>query len=127
MKRVNHALFDGAIQANKIGSFVKGGETFHVIRPGYCSQAKRRLKWTQIVHEDVPIFEAKVDVDFKHILAQFDSLWDRTIGEDRDLFQKALANCKRERRRKFKDGKTGETVAPSVTRDGRGAGRRYPT
>lgn len=118
-------IHGGAIRANRIGSFVMGGETFHVIRPGYCTQGKRRENWTQVVHEDIPIFEAKLKVELTHVFDQFESKWKRTIGDDRDLLLRALAACKKERRRKFKDGVSGEAPAQSITRDGRGEGRRY--
>jgi len=127
LKRDELPIYDGAIQARKIGAFVMGGEAFQVIRPGYCAQGKRRTTWTQVVHEDVPVFEVKLDVDLRSALAQFETHWKRTIGSDKVLLGKALAACKAERRRKFRDGVSGETVAPSITRDGQGVGRRYPT
>lgn len=120
-------IYDGAIRANKIGSIVKGGETFQIIRPGYCVQGKRRMTWTQVVHEGVPIYEAKVWSDLNTFLDQFDSLWAKHIGSDPELLKKALHRCKEEHRRKFRDGTSGEAPAPSLTRDGRGEGRRYPT
>ena len=55
MSRQNLPIYGGALKANKIGSFVLGGETFHIIRPGYDSQGRRRTTWTQFVHEDIPI------------------------------------------------------------------------
>lgn len=126
MSREVHPIYGGAIRANKIGSFVKGGETFHIIRPGYCIQGKRRLTWTQIVHEDVPVFEVKVRADLSVVMDKFDAMWARHIGDDKALLAKALDATKSEHRRKFRDGRTGESPAPSLTRDGRGEGKRYP-
>lgn len=125
MSRDYLPLHGGAIRANKLGTFVMGGETFHVIRPGYCTQGKRRATWTQIVHEDVPIFEVKLAVELPRVYEQFESQWARTIGKDRDLLARALTACKNERRRKFKDGVSGEAPAPGVTADGRGPGKTY--
>lgn len=118
-------LHQGAIRANRIGSFVMGGESFHIIRPGYCTQGKRRLKWTQFVHDDVPIFEVKLQVDLDRAIAQFESQWKRTVGDDRELLARALENCKRERRRKFRDGVSGVAPAPSASTHDRSEGRRY--
>jgi hypothetical protein len=126
LKRTYLPLHGGAIRANLIGSFVMGGENFHVIRPGYCSQGKRRLTWTQIVHEDVPIFEVKFGSgELVHVFDRFETMWKRTIGDDRDLLARALTACKAARRRKFKDGVSGEAPAPSAALDKRGEGRRY--
>lgn len=119
-------LYGGAIRANKLGTFVKNGETFHVIRPGYCSQGKRRLSWTQVVHEDIPVFTIKVRAEMPAVLERFDSLWAKHIGEDKTLTKKALTATKNEHRRKFRDGKSGEAPAPSLNKDGRGEGKRYP-
>jgi hypothetical protein len=125
LKRDTLPIHAGAIRANRLGSFVMGGETFHVIRPGYCTQGKRRDTWTQVVHEDVPVFEVKVKVELHYVFEQFETMWRRTIAEDRDLLARALAACKKERRRKFKDGTSGEAPAPGITSDKRGDGRRY--
>jgi len=120
-------IYDGAIRANKIGTFVKGGETFHVIRPGFCSQGKRRIAWTQIIHGDIPVFEVKIHAELQEVLEKFDTLWAKHIGRDKELMMKALEATKAEHRRKFRDGRTGQSIAPSVSRDGRDEGKRYTT
>lgn len=125
MSREIHLLYDGAIRANKLGTFVKGGETFHIIRPGYCCQGKRRLDWTQVVHEDIPVFEVKTRVEMSEALDRFDAMWAKHIGTNTELLAKALKATKAEHRRKFRDGKSGESPAPSLTKDGRGVGKRY--
>jgi hypothetical protein len=124
---MTHLLYDGAIKANKIGAFVAGGEQFHVIRPGYDIQGKRRTTWTQVVHEDIPIFQVKLSTELRNVMEQFDAQWARTIGDDPLLLQKALTACKNEHRRKFKDGVSGEAPAATISRDGRNTGLRYPT
>lgn len=119
-------LYDGALRGNKVGSIVKGPRTFDIIRPGYDAQGRRRTKWTQIVHDGVPIFEMKVRTDMNAVLDRFDQLWGRFIGpDDCDLADRALAGVKRERTSKFRDGRTGVEPAPSVAIDGRGDGQRY--
>lgn len=120
-------IYGGAIQANKIGSFIMGGETFHIIRPGYCSQGKRRLTWTQFVHDGVPIYETKVRVELDKVIQQFESMWRRHIGDDLDLLARALANTKKEHLRKFRDGVSGEAPAPTVAHDGRKTRLSYPS
>lgn len=127
MSRQTLPLFGGAIRANKVGAFVMGGETFHVIRPGYDTQARRRTTWTQVVHEDVPIYAVKVRTDLAAVIAQFEAQWRRHIDDDAVILSKALALCKGERRRKFKDGVTGESPAPAAKLDSSGQGVRYPS
>jgi hypothetical protein len=119
-------IYDGAIKANRIGAFVLGGETFYVTRPGYCSQGKRRSEWTQIVHEGIPIYEVKLSVDMAQVISNFETSWKRWIGDDRALLGKALTACKKERRKKFRDEKTGVEPAPTFSRDSTAQGLRYP-
>lgn len=118
-------LYGGALKANVLGSFVRGGETFHVIRPGYCIQGKRRTNWTQIVHEDIPVFESKMGMDLQGVTAKFRELWTNNIGDDPELLKRALAATKQERRRKFRDGRSGEAIAPATTRSKRDKGVKY--
>jgi hypothetical protein len=118
-------LYGGVIQGHKVGSFLKGGEAFQVVSPGYCIQGKRRGTWTQVVHEDIPVFTVKMDVPLTKVMEQFDRRWDSVIGKDRELMQRALAACKAEHRRKFRDGASGEEPAPTISRDGRATGPRY--
>lgn len=120
------SLYGGAIQAHKSGSFVKGGEAFQVISPGYCIQGRRRIDWTQIVHEDIPVFTVKMRCSVAKALKQFDMHWDKAIGKDRDLMQAALAACKKEHRRKFRAEDAGNAPAPTSARDGRRTGLRSP-
>lgn len=126
MSRQVHLLYGGAIKANKVGAFVLAGETFHVIRPGYDSQGKRRTTWTQVVHEDCPVFQVKVMTTLDQVIATFEDLFRRKVGDDPVVLARALEGSKSEHRRKFMDGKTGEAPAPTATRDGRDEGRRYP-
>lgn len=126
MSRQTHLLYGGALKANKIGAFVMAGETFHIIRPGYDSQARRQPRWTQFVHEDIPVYQVKMDVDLDVAMARFESAFKASIGEDRDLLAKALAGSKASHRARFKDGETGVEPAPTATRDGIKEGRRYP-
>ena len=119
-------LYGGALQAHKIGSFLKKGHGFSVIRPGYCIQGKRRIGWTQVVHEDVPIFTVKAKVNLQDAMAKFDELWDAHIEDDIELFLRALEACKAEHRAKFRDGRSGVPAAPSLVKDGFGEGHRYP-
>lgn len=114
----------GSLKARRLGAFIKGGLAFEVIRPGYDSQGRRRLQWTQIVHEGVPIYEAKLSTSLEATFARFDELWDQTIGDDESMLHQALASVKRERVAKFRDGATGVTPAPSASKDGRGDGLR---
>lgn len=125
MNRDHLPLFGGAIRANRIGSFVKGGETFHIIRPGYCAQGKRRTAWTQIVHGDVPVFAVKVSSTLPQVLERFEREWAKWVGDDAVILNKALDLCKNLRRRTFRDGVAGESPAPAVSVDGRSLGVRY--
>lgn len=120
----SHALYGGAIKAHKVGSFLMGGEHFHLIRPGYCIQGKRRLGWSQVVHDDVPVFEVKLGQDARAAMTEFEAQFARHIGDNPELLAKALDACKKERRRKFRDGTSGEAPAPGLP-EGRGEGRRY--
>lgn len=125
LRRQTAPLYGEAIRANKLGAFVMGGEPFQVIRPGYDIQGRRRTTWTQIIHEDIPIFTARKDAPLREVIAQFESLWSRAIGEDRDLLLRALAACKKEHRRKFRDGESGEAPAPTISRDGKRETQAY--
>lgn len=115
------------LTANKVGAFVRAMQTFEVIRPGFDAQGRPRKGWTQIIHGGIPIYEAKVQTTLDNVIERFDQLWDRTIGADEDLLDRALAAVKRERVEKFRDGQSGESPAPAIVKDGRGYGRRYPT
>ncbi|UTC28999.1 hypothetical protein MARCHEWKA_04870 [Brevundimonas phage vB_BpoS-Marchewka] len=126
MSRQSHALYDGALKANKIGAFVLGGETFHIIKPGYDSQGRRQPRWTQFVHEDVPVYQVKMDVDLDVAMDRFETAFKASIGDDRALLTKALAGAKASHRARFMDGKTGVEPAPTATQDGVNTGRRYP-
>ncbi len=119
------SLYGGAIEAHQIGVFIMCGETFRIIRPGYNAQGQRKNTWTQIVHEDIPVYETKIKADVARAMALFQGNWKKTIGDDRELMRKALAACKASRRRQFGDGSAGVQPAQSLTRDGRGRGKRY--
>lgn len=118
---------NGSIRANRIGAFVRGDKTFDIIRPGFDAQGRKRGSWTQVVHEGVPVYEVKVQTGLANVIAQFDQQWDRTIGADDELLGRALQAVKRERTTRYRDGESGESPAPALSRDGRGQGRRYPT
>lgn len=124
MSRQPHALYAGAIKANKVGAFVMGGETFHIIRPGYDSQGRRQPRWTQFVHEDIPIYQVKMDVDLDTAMDRFEAAFKTTIGDDRSLLAKALAGAKASHRARFMDSETGLEPAPTTSQDGPGQGRR---
>jgi len=122
------ALYGGAIKAHCIGSFMKGPHAIDIIRPGYDSQGRRRNGWTQFVHKGVPIFEVKMQKTLAVAQERFDTLWEKYIGApNSELAFKALAAVHKERIEKFQDGKTGESAAPALTRDGRGDGKQYNT
>lgn len=127
MSKKTIPLYGGAIRAHKLGAFVRGGETFHVIRPGYDIQGQRRIKWTQFVHEDVPIFQVKLDVGLDAAMEAFDKAFEAVFaGPDLAKLPRALESAKAEHRRKFKDGVSGLEAAPSVTADPAGPGSVYP-
>lgn len=118
---------DGAIRANRVGSFVHGGLTFDLISPGYDTQGNRRPNWYQIVHGDVPIFDHKypnstIDI----VIDRFEALWEKTFGADLSILPRALEMTKQARRACFRDGRTAMSPAQSITRDGRGEGEVYP-
>lgn len=115
-------IYDGAITAHSVGAFVKCGEAFQVIRPGYDCQGERRVSWTQVVHEGIPIFETKVKCELSVAMVEFDRQWAIHIGDNRELMKLALDACKKEHRRKFKDGVSGVEPAPTMTQDGRANG-----
>lgn len=127
MRRSVLPLWGGAIKANKVTAFVRCGQTFHVISPGYDIQGRRRTAWTQIVHDDIPIYTVKKASTARQASDRFDAMFDRHIGADASLLAKALELCKAESRRKFRDGVSGEAPAPAVTQDARGPGIEYAT
>ncbi|AFU86621.1 hypothetical protein D869_gp293 [Caulobacter phage CcrRogue] len=110
-------LYDGALEGNCVGRFVRAGQTFDVIRPGYDAQGVKRQTWTQIIHDGVPVFEVKVRTDLDNVIDRFDALWERHIGDDDDLLARALTSVKRERASKFRDGKAGVAPAPTLAHD----------
>lgn len=119
-------LYDGAIKAHKVGGFIMGGEMFHIIRPGYDVQGQRRIKWTQFVHEDVPIFQVKTDMRLEDAIAHFTAQFDKTFsGDALAKLPRALKNSKAEHRRKFRDGVTGVEPAATTTLDGPAEGVVY--
>lgn len=116
----------GSIRANRIGGFVRAGRGFDVIRPGYDAQGRRRTSWTQIVHRGVPVFEVKVLAPLDKVLERFDTLWDKTLGADDALTERALAAVTRHRLSRFRDGYSGVAQTREVSQDGRGPARAYP-
>lgn len=124
------SLYGGAVKANEVSRFVRAGKVFVVIRPGYDAQGEKRATWTQIVHEDVPIYEVKVRTALDNVLDKFDILWDRHIGDEDEqnaFLNRALESVKRERRAKFRDGRSGVAPAPALSRDGREPPLTYPS
>ncbi len=119
-------IYDGVIKANRVGSFVRDGETFDIIRPGFDSQGRSHKTWTQFVHEGVPVYTIKLQANMTEALEQFDAVWEKSISPKPSLLKKALANAKADHKAKFKDGTTGIEPAPAVSVDGRPEGRKYP-
>lgn len=120
-------LYGGQINANRIGTFTRAGVAFDIIRPGYDSQGRRRIAWTQFVYQGVPVYEVKLRADTTEAMKRFDQEWRRAIeGENAWKLIPALEACIKDRRAKFRDGVTGETPAPALAVDGRGDGKRYP-
>lgn len=115
----------GEINASTAGAFLHHQHSFHVIRPGYDAQGRRRQGWTQIVYKDVPIWEWKLEAPLTDVIGQFKKLWKESIGGDRTLASKALRMTMKARREKHRDGVSGETPAKALTVDGRGQGSRY--
>lgn len=118
-------IYDGAIKAHKVSAFVKCGIGFDIIRPGYDSQGRRHASWTQIVHEGVPIYTARMMLPLEKFIARFEEKWAEHIGDDLVLMRRALEATKNDHMNRFKDGVTGETPAPSLSRDGQGEGINY--
>ena len=114
----------GEIRAHVVGSFMRHGATLYVIRPGYDAQGRSRKSWTQVVHDGVPIWEHKLRAPLNKVLAQFDSLWRSSIGQNRKLSAEALIATKAARQRAYMDGMSGIEPAPALTRDGRDEGFR---
>jgi hypothetical protein len=117
----------GEINASVAGAFIHAKKSFYVIRPGYDAQGRRRENWTQIVFEDVPIWEWKLEAPMSDVIAKFKSLWKSEIGlggDSRVLANKSLRMTLTARRASFRDGTSGESPAVSLTRDGRGQGTR---
>lgn len=112
----------GEIKAHVVGSFMRHGAILYVVRPGYDAQGRSRPSWTQVVHDGVPIWEHKLRADLSKVLAQFDSLWKASIGQNRKLSAEALLATRAARLRTFKDGAAGIEPAAALTRDGRGDG-----
>lgn len=113
-------LFDGEIQANKVGGFIKNGMQFDVIRPGYDAQGRRHKEWTQVAHEGVPVYTVKLSsCTMSDFLRRFDVLWDKHFGDgDPEHVKKCFESNRKSHLRRFKDGVTGETIAPTHTQDG---------
>ena len=119
------SLYEGALKGRVVGAFVRLGRDFTVIRPGFDAQGRKRTTWTQVVVDDVPIWEWKITAPLDFVLAKFDSEMKRTIGRDKALFERALQMAQNRRRKVFRDGVAGEAPAPSVALDGRQGGRLY--
>lgn len=112
-------LYDGAIEAHLVGSFIKDGFCFDVIRPGFDAQGRKRQLWTQIVYQGVPIFEVKVQAKLPQVIETFETRWAEVFeGYEPQEIEPALQGTVRERTTRFKDGVSGETTGPGVTIDG---------
>lgn len=122
MKKKTLPIYDGAIIANRVGAFVKCGEGFQVIRPGFDSQGAKKSTWTQVIHDSIPIYTHKVSGELSVAMVEFDRQWAIHIGNNLELMKLALDACKKEHRRKFKDGLAGVEPAPTMTQDGRATG-----
>ncbi|AXQ69242.1 hypothetical protein HOU02_gp483 [Caulobacter phage CcrBL9] len=115
----------GGLKARVIGSFMRNGQTFNVIAPGYDSQGRRRQSWTQVCVDDVPVWEWKLKAPVADVLKQFDKLMSKSIGKNKKLLKAAIAQTQANRRSRFRDGVSGVEPAPALTRDGREAGPSY--
>lgn len=126
MSRDYLPIYNGALKANRIGSFVRDGVVIDIISPGYDAQGRRRKPWTQFVVDGVPIYEWKLQADLDVVMKKFDELWAEFIAGDLSFLHEALANCRHDHLNKFRDGTTGNSPAPSLTHDGRPDGKQYP-
>ncbi len=119
-------IYGGQIKAHWVGAMVRGDQPFEVIRPGYDAQGKRRLTWTQFVHDDIPIYEVKVNIGLREACQKFTDEF-RRFGLDQNpaLLARALEQTKSGRRRRFKDGVSGEAPAPTTSQDGKREGVRH--
>lgn len=111
-------MYGGAINANHVGGFVKNGLQFEIVRPGYDCQGRRRQQWTQVIHKGVPVFTVKLIRPISDVIDRFDALWEENIGDDAEILEKVLRSNHAAHMARFRDGVTGETPAPTHTRDG---------
>lgn len=125
MKRDMIPLYRGELMANRVGKIIRGDLEFDIIRPGYDSQGRRRASWTQFCIFGVPVYECKKHLTMGAAIKEFDRLWTLYIGDDLDLAQRAINAARVERKRRFRDGVTGESPAPALRVDGRPEGERY--
>ncbi|UTU07895.1 hypothetical protein CcrC1_gp209 [Caulobacter phage C1] len=109
----------GSLKARVVGTFMRSGQTFNVIHPGYDAQGRRRSTWTQVCVDDVPVWEWKLTAPISTVLENFDRLMSKSIGKDKKLLKAAIRATQNNRRDRFKDGVSGVEPAPSLTLDGR--------
>lgn len=115
----------GSITASVVGSFMLGRRHLLVVRPGYDAQGRRRQNWTQVVDGDVPIWEFKRTMALPKVLEHFRALWKKSFAGNAALIERSMDAVKASRRKRFRDGMSGMSPAPSLTRDGRGEGIVY--
>lgn len=125
MIKSKRKLYDGALTGSVVGGFVRLDENFVVIRPGFDSQGRRHNNWTQIVHGDVPVWEAKVTAPVEVVVEKFNALLTEHFARDKAFLRKMLDQTKKHRIERFRDGESGETPAQTVRLDGRGQGVVY--
>lgn len=118
-------LFAGKVKAKRIGSFVREGFDFDVVRPGVDIQGRNRKTWTQIVWGGYPVWEFKKDASLVPVIERFALLWDACFKDKPDLARKVMQAEIDDRVRHFQDGVKGELIAPA-SMDGPEDGTRYP-
>lgn len=118
-------LYNGEINANVVGGFMRLGQNFLVIHPGYDSQGRRRTNWTQVVYDGVPVWEWKLSAPLDVVLEKFDEDFKTHIGKSPRVLAQSLRQCVAARRARFKDGVTGVEPAPGM-QDRQHQGREIP-
>lgn len=104
---------------------MRHGVFYYAVRPGFDAQGRKRIQWTQIVADGVPIWEHKRRAEVNEVVDLFDSQWKKAFGSNQRFSTEAVAKTREARMRVFRDGRSGVEPAQSLTRDGRGDGHQY--
>lgn len=107
------AIYTDNLFSTLVGQITKFDLTFDIVRPAFDAQGRKR-DWYQFVHDGIPIYENKVAKTVAVAAARFEEIWDQAMGANAALAHKSLEAVKKERRRRFKDGVSGEQPAPSI-------------